>query len=55
MNRNTELVLACEVIDILTELPFRETEKGKMGDRIERGSGCPLFIKARVLSCGSRR
>ena len=29
VNRNTELARACEVIDILSELPFRETEKGK--------------------------
>ena len=47
MNKNTELVRAREVIDIFSELPFCETEKGKMGERIERGSGCPLFIKGK--------
>ena len=47
VNRNTELARAREVIDNLSELPFREAEKGKMGERIERGSSCPLFIKGK--------
>ena len=47
VNKNTELVRAREVIDIFSELPFCETEKGKMGERIKRGSGCPLFIKGK--------
>ena len=49
MNRNTELVRARaqEVIDILRELPFWETEKAKMGERLERGSSCPLLTKGK--------
>ena len=47
MNKNTELVRAREVIDIFRELTFCETEKVKMGERIKRGSSCPLFIKSK--------
>ena len=49
VNRNTELVhaRAQEVIDILRELPFWETEKAKMGERFERGSSCPLLTKGK--------
>ena len=47
MNKNTELIRAREVIDFLSELPFRVTEKGEMGDRVERGSSCPLLVKGK--------
>jgi hypothetical protein len=47
VNRNTELARAREVIDFLSELPFRETEKGEMGERVERGSSCPLLVKGK--------
>ena len=47
VNRNTELARAREVIDFLSELPFREAEKVEMGERVERGSSCPLLVKGK--------
>ena len=49
VSENTELVCARtrEVIDIFRELPFCETKKARMGERIERGSSCPLLTKGK--------